>query len=160
MKRLLVVVALVSSTLAACDSNHLPARALCTGAPSTATITGLAIGTGPAGFRPLADGAATYTQTGDDGSTLISLRAGWSGAEAPSCGLVTMFVFDPGSGETLVSETLQLDSTPIADWNTSGQLFYDADGWPAEVVVEIRIYGMTLRRTLAVGGWELPDAGF
>ena len=157
--RRVFVVALVSLTLAACDASNLPPRSLCTGAPSTATISDLAIGTGPAGFRPLADGAATYTETGTDGSTLISLRAGWQGAEAPACGLVTMFVFDPLTGETLVSETLQLDSTPIADWNTSGQLFYDADGWPAEVVVEIRIYGMTLRLTLAVGGWELPDAG-
>ena len=54
----------------------------------------------------------------------------------------------------------RLASTPIADWKTSGQVFYDSDGWPASVVVEVRVYGMSERLTLEVGGFEAPDAGF
>lgn len=158
MSRVLLAV-LIAGLLTACGGDDLPPRALCDDAPADATITDIAIGTARA-LRPLEDGAPTYTETDASGRTLISLRALWRGADAPTCARVTFFVFDPRNGDPLVDEVLQLDSTPIADWKTSGMVFYDASDWPAEVTIEIRIYGMMLRQTHPVGGWEMPDAGF
>ena len=56
-RRLTVLFALAAT---ACGSSAVPARMLCEGAPSEATITDLVIGTGPTGFRPLSEGAVTY----------------------------------------------------------------------------------------------------
>lgn len=161
MRRLVLGLALCAAgCVLGCSGTPPPEPFECADAPAEATITDLAIGTAPFGFRPLADGANLYTTVGEDGSELASIRAGWRGAEAPACGRVRIFVFDPGSGRELVDRVYQLDSIPNGDWRVSGDVFFDADGWPPEVVVEITIYGMTLRRTLVVGGFMVPDAGF
>ena len=159
MRRHLMIVGALFLLLSACDARVGPEPMTCDGAPSEATITDLAISTGPLGFRPIADGSPLYTETASDGSTIASLRAAWRSDTALPCAKVKFLVFHPGTGAILVDEELSLNSTPLADWSSSGQVFYDADEWPSEVVVELRIYGMTLRLTLPVGGWEPPDAG-
>lgn len=144
---------------AGCDERVGPAPITCERAPEGADVMQVSLGTGPVGFRPLEEGAALFTQAGRDGSNLVSLRVAWRSATPLRCARVRWLVFHPRTGGTLVQEELQLESTPIVDWSASGQVFYDADDWPAEIVVEATVYGVSERRTLQVGGWEAPDAG-